>query len=149
MAKNTKLWSDKKITQVFAPCDRGVAKEMRNEYEAERDKLRTEIHRLTAAGYDVACGETLANEAAADLETENDKLRQQVADLYAELSANNATVALLVSRIEDEKVTALRAEIAAANAKAAELTEEVATLTRINSELNYTADILAAMVKEE
>ena len=81
MAKNTKLWSDKKITQDFAPYDRGVAKEMRNEYETELEKARTEL--------------------------------------------------------------------AAANAKVAELTETCATLTRINSEVNYTADILAAMVKEE
>ena len=126
MAKNTKIWSNKKITQDFAPYDRGVAKEMRNEYEAELDKLRTEIHRLAAAGYDAACGETLANEAAADMEKENDKLRQQVADLYAELSANNATVAALVSRIEDEKVTALRNEIASQAMTIKTLSEHIA-----------------------
>ncbi len=52
----------------------------------------------------------------------NDDLTEaaQVAD------ADNETVAALVSRIEDEKVTALRDELAAANAKVAELTETCA-----------------------
>lgn len=46
MAKNTKLWSDKKITQDFAPYDRGVAKEMRDEYEAALAILRYEVAKL-------------------------------------------------------------------------------------------------------
>ena len=84
-----------------------------------------------------------------------------VATLRAELAANEAWHASYC-RVQDENTdlkemlateiaasTALRTELAAANAKVAELTEEVATLTRINSELNYAADILAAMVKEE
>jgi len=47
MAKNTKLWSDKKITQEFYPADRALAKLMRNEYEAELEKLRQQIAELT------------------------------------------------------------------------------------------------------
>ncbi len=93
------------------------AEENEIEYEQATTAQATTVERLAAENATLRAELATANATIAQL-TDDLTEAAQVAD------ADNETVAALVSRIEDEKVTALRAEIAAANAKVAKLEEE-------------------------